>query len=37
VPTATVDDLYWHSPVLLEFAVVAIANFLSEFGHLDRW
>jgi hypothetical protein len=38
LPTAIVDDLYWYSPVLLEFAVVAIANFLSEFGQLSpRW
>ena len=36
VPTSTVDDPHRHSRVLAELAVVAIANFLSEFGQLDR-
>jgi hypothetical protein len=36
VPTAAVDAPHCHSPVLSELAVVALANFLSEFGQLGR-
>jgi hypothetical protein len=36
VPTATVDDAHCPSRVLAELAVVAIANFVSEFGQLER-
>jgi hypothetical protein len=34
VPTATVDDPHSQSRALPELAVVAIANFVSEFGQL---
>ena len=34
VPTSTVGDSHRHSHVFSELAVVAIANFLSEFGQL---
>jgi hypothetical protein len=36
VPAATADDPHWHSRVLVDLAVVAIANFLSEFGQLEQ-
>jgi hypothetical protein len=36
VPTSAIGDVPCHSPVLLEFAVVVIANFLSKFAQLER-
>jgi hypothetical protein len=36
VPTSIIDDPHCHSHVLIELAIVAIADFLSEFGQLER-